>query len=101
MYGARGGRAEKGDVTEVRRLLALLVTLAVTVLVTPAQAAPNGVSATIVTPYGGQVRTVNVYVAARVPKQTPVPLLIVLHGLYLDPATAEASSGLDKVADTQ
>jgi polyhydroxybutyrate depolymerase len=42
-----------------------------------------------------------VYVAGRVPAQTPVPLLIVLHGLYLDPATAEASSGLDRVADTQ
>jgi polyhydroxybutyrate depolymerase len=92
---------EKGDVTEVRRLLALLVTLALAAVVAPAQAAPNGISATIVTPYGGQVRTVNVYVAARVPKETPVPLLIVLHGLYLDPATAEASSGLDKVADTQ
>jgi polyhydroxybutyrate depolymerase len=85
----------------VRRVLALLVTLAVTLLVAPAQAAPSGISATIVTPYGGQVRTVNVYVAGRVPKETPVPLLIVLHGLYLDPASAEASSGLDKVADTQ
>jgi polyhydroxybutyrate depolymerase len=88
-------------VTQARRVLALLVTLAVTLLVAPAQAAPSGISATIATPYGGQVRTVNVYVAARVPKQTPVPLLIVLHGLYLDPATAEASSGLDKVADTE
>ena len=85
----------------MRRVLALLVTLALALLVAPAQAAPSGISATIVTPYGGQVRTVNVYVAARVPAQTPVPLLIVLHGLYLDPATAEASSGLDKVADTQ
>jgi poly(3-hydroxybutyrate) depolymerase len=85
----------------VRRVLALLVTLAVAALVAPAQAAPSGISATIATPYGGQVRTVNVYVAARVPAQTPVPLLIVLHGLYLDPATAEASSGLDRVADTQ
>jgi polyhydroxybutyrate depolymerase len=94
----------------VRRVLGLLVTLAVLVLVAPAgaeppqppkPAPPGGLSATIVTPYGGQVRTVNVYVAARVPKQTPVPLLIVLHGLYLDPATAEADSGLDKVANTQ
>jgi polyhydroxybutyrate depolymerase len=88
-------------VSQVRRVLALLVTLAVTLLVAPAQAAPSGISATIVTPYGGQARTVNVYVAPRVPAQTPVPLLIVLHGLYLDPATAEASSGLDKIADTQ
>lgn len=85
----------------MRRVLALLATLVLTVLVAPAQAAPSGISATIATPYGGQVRTVNVYVAARVPAQTPVPLLIVLHGLYLDPATAEASSGLDRVADTQ
>jgi polyhydroxybutyrate depolymerase len=87
--------------TQVRRLLALLVTLAVTALVAPAHAAPSGISATIATPYGGQVRTVNVYAAARVPAETPVPLLIVLHGLYLDPATAEASSGLDQVADTE
>lgn len=87
--------------TLVRRVLALLVTLAVTMLVAPAHAAPSGISATIVTPYGGQVRTVNVYVAARVPAQTPVPLLIMLHGLYLDPATAEADSGLDNVANTQ
>ena len=87
--------------TQVRRLLALLVTLGLTLLVAPAQAAPSGISATIVTPYGGHARTVNVYVAARVPAQTPVPLLIVLHGLYLDPASAEASSGLDRVADTQ
>ena len=86
----------------MRRLLAGLITLTVALLVAPVQAAPpSGVSATIVTPYGGQVRTVNVYVAPRVPAQTPVPLLIVLHGLYLDPATAEATSGLDKVADTQ
>jgi polyhydroxybutyrate depolymerase len=91
----------------VRRVLGLLVSLALLVLVAPADAhppqptPPGGLSATIVTPYGGQVRTVNVYVAARVPKQTPVPLLIVMHGLYLDPATAEADSGLDKVADTQ
>src|SRR4051812_21652933 len=77
------------------------MTLAVAALVTPAQAAPSGISATIATPYGGQVRTVNVYVAARVPAETPVPLLIVLHGLYNDPGTAEADSGLDRVADTQ
>jgi polyhydroxybutyrate depolymerase len=101
MYGACSAPGREGDVTQVRRVLALLVTLAVTLLVAPAQAAPSGISATIATPYGGQIRTVNVYVAARVPAQTPVPLLIVLHGLYLDPATAEASSGLDKVADTQ
>src|SRR5690242_11736049 len=85
----------------VRRLIAGLATLAVALLVAPAQAAPSGISATIVTPYGGQVRTVNVYVAPRVPTQTPVPLLIVLHGLYLDPATAEATSGLDRIADTE
>lgn len=88
----------------MRRLLAGLVTLAVVLVVGPAEATPGrptGISATIVTPYGGQVRTVNVYVAPRVPAQTPVPLLIVLHGLYLDPASAEASSGLDKIADTQ
>jgi polyhydroxybutyrate depolymerase len=94
-------------VTQARRVLALLVALAVVVLVAPAQAdpprpaPPGGIAATIATPYGGQLRTVNVYVAARVPRETPVPLLIVLHGLYLDPATQEASSGLDQVANTQ
>jgi polyhydroxybutyrate depolymerase len=85
-----------------RRVLALLVTAAVVVLALPASAAPgSGISATIATPYAGQVRTFNLYVAPRVPAQVPVPLLIVLHGLYLDPATAEASSGLDHVADTE
>ncbi|MCU1589629.1 MAG: polyhydroxybutyrate depolymerase [Frankiales bacterium] len=83
-------------------MLALLVTVAVAVLAAPASAAPvGGIDATIATPYAGQVRTFNLYVAPRVPVQTPVPLLIVLHGLYLDPASAEASSGLDAVADNE
>jgi polyhydroxybutyrate depolymerase len=89
-------------VSQVRRVLALVVVAALAALTAPAAAAPgSGISATIATPYAGQVRTFNLYVAPRVPAQVPVPLLIVLHGLYLDPATAEASSGLDAVADSQ
>jgi polyhydroxybutyrate depolymerase len=83
-------------------VLALLSVLALTALAAPATAAPGkGISATIATPYGGQVRTFNLYVAPRVPTRIPVPLLIVMHGLYLDPAAEEAASGLDAVADSQ
>ena len=89
----------------VRRVVAVLAVLTTASFAPPAVALPGGtgqgISATIATPYGGQIRTFNVYVAPRVPTETPVPLLIVLHGLYLDPATAEASSGLDAVADSQ
>jgi poly(3-hydroxybutyrate) depolymerase len=90
-------------VQPVRRVLALVALAAAlaAAVVAPPASAGGGISATIATPYAGQVRTVNVYVAPRVPVRTPVPLLIVLHGLYLDPATAEASSGLDAVADTR
>jgi poly(3-hydroxybutyrate) depolymerase len=89
-------------VIKVRRAVALLATVALAVLAAPASATPpGGIDATIATAYAGQVRTFNFYVAPRVPTRAPVPLLIVLHGLYLDPATAEASSGLDGVADSQ
>lgn len=88
-----------------RRVLAVLALAATAAFATPAGALPGGsgrgISGTIATTYGGQVRTFNVYVAPRVPARTPVPLLIVLHGLYLDPASAEAASGLDAVADSQ
>jgi polyhydroxybutyrate depolymerase len=86
----------------LRRVLALLVIAALTTVAAPATAAPGkGIDATIATPYAGQVRTFNLYVAPRVPSSVPVPLLIVLHGLYLDPASAEAASGLDAVADSE
>lgn len=89
----------------IRRLLVGLAVAATAAFATPAVALPGGsgqgISATIATTYAGQLRTFNVYVAPRVPAQTPVPLLIVLHGLYLDPASAEADSGLDRVADAQ
>jgi polyhydroxybutyrate depolymerase len=89
-------------VTQARRVLALLPVLALSLLAVPASAGPvGGASATIATTYAGQVRSFNYYVAPRVPTRTPVPLLIVLHGLYLDPATTEASSGMDAVADSQ
>lgn len=86
----------------VRRMRALLLIMALGALAAPADAAPGrGISATIATTYGGQVRTLNVYVAPRVPTRVPVPLLIVLHGLYNDPATVEAASGMDAVADSE
>jgi polyhydroxybutyrate depolymerase len=85
----------------VRRVLALLVLAAVTVLVAPAAGAGQGISTTVPVAYGGQLRSVNVYVAPRVPAQAAVPLLIVLHGLYNDPAAVEAASGLDAVADSE
>jgi polyhydroxybutyrate depolymerase len=85
----------------LRRLLALLVLAGVTAVVAPQASAGQGIAATIPVPYAGQLRTVNVYVAPRVPTQTAVPLLIVLHGLYNDPAAVEAASGLDGVADTE
>lgn len=90
--------------TPTRRLLAVLVAVTLAVLAAPASADPgkgNGVAATLATSYAGQVRTFNFYVAPHVPTRTPVPLLIVLHGLYLDPASAEASTGLDAVADNE
>jgi polyhydroxybutyrate depolymerase len=87
-------------VKSIIRVLAVAALLLAAVLAPPASAG-NGISLTLATPYGGQVRTFNLYVAPRVPAQVPVPLLIVLHGLYLDPATTEASSGLDAVADSQ
>ena len=88
--------------TQLRRVLALLLIVAVGLLAAPADAAPGaGISATIATPYDGQMRTFNVYVAPRVPAQVPVPVIFVMHGLYLDPATTEASAGLDGIADTQ
>ena len=84
----------------IRRALALLALAAVAVAAPPSLAG-GGLSVTIATPYAGQLRTFNLYVAPRVPTRTPVPLLIVLHGLYLDPASSEANSGLDSVGDGQ
>jgi polyhydroxybutyrate depolymerase len=90
-------------VSQARRVLAVLVAAAVAVLAVPASAAPptGGAAATIATEYAGQLRSFNYYVAPRVPTRSPVPLLIVLHGLYIDPATQEAASGMDAVADSQ
>ncbi|MDT7544247.1 MAG: polyhydroxybutyrate depolymerase [Actinomycetota bacterium] len=92
---------QRGEVSQARRVLALIAVLALGLLVVPASATPSGASATIATEYAGKVRSFNYYVAPRVPTRTPVPLLIVLHGLYLDPGTAEASSGMDAIADSQ
>jgi len=85
----------------VRRVLALLAVLSSVAVVASPASAGAGMSLTVPTPYAGQVRTFNLYVAPRVPTARPVPLLIVLHGLYLDPASAEAATGLDAVADSE
>ena len=88
--------------TRVWRLAAALCAVVLTVLALPAGADPGaGISTIVGTPYDGKMRTFNLYVAPRVPAQRPVPLLLVLHGLFVDPATTEATSGLDRVADEQ
>jgi polyhydroxybutyrate depolymerase len=89
-------------VNPARRAAALLCAALLAVLAVPASAAPGGGISTVVgTPYDGKIRTFNLYVAPHVPTRTPVPLLLVLHGLFLDPATTEATSGLDRVADEE
>ena len=86
----------------LRRLLSLVAVVAVAAVAAPATAAPGrGIDVTVATTYGGQLRSFNLYVAPRVPRTVPVPLVIVLHGLFNDPSTVEASSGLDAVADTE
>ena len=86
----------------VRRLALGLALAVLAALAVPASAgAPRGISTMIGTPYGGTMRTFNLYVAPRVPAQRPVPLLLVLHGLFHEAATAEAMSGLDRVADEE
>ncbi len=90
----------------VRRLRLLAAVLCALALVAPtAQALPGGtgqgVSAVLATPYDGAVRRLDLYVPPRIPRRLPVPLLMVLHGLYLEPGTVEAASGLDRVADAE
>ena len=85
-----------------RRMAAVLCAVVLAVVALPASADPGGGISTIIgTPYDGKVRTFNLYVAPHVPTRKPVPVLLVLHGLFLDPATTEASSGLDRVADEE
>jgi polyhydroxybutyrate depolymerase len=85
-----------------RRAALLLCAALLAVLGVPASANPgSGISTIIGTPYDGKLRTFNLYVPPRVPTRKPVPLLLVLHGLFIDPATQEASSGLDAVADKE
>lgn len=86
----------------VRRVAALLFLAVCAAFALPASAEPGaGISTVIGTPYEGKLRTFHLYVAPRVPETKPVPLLMVLHGLFLDPATTEATSGLDRVADEE
>ena len=85
-----------------RRAALLLCAALLAVFAVPASAHPgSGISTIIGTPYDGKIRTFNLYVAPHVPSRRPVPLLLVLHGLFIDPATQEASSGLDVVADKE
>lgn len=61
----------------------------------------SGVSTMIATDYGGKIRNALLYVAAGVPDLEPVPLVLVLHGLYNDAQTADAASGFDEIADSE
>ncbi len=81
---------------------AIAVAIISVVLAGPASGAfGKGTDIFVPTIAGGQLRDFRFYVSPRVPSLQPVPLLLVLHGLYLDASTAEASSGLDDVADTE
>jgi len=80
--------------------LALLATLAPTAAALP-DGTGAGKSVLLATVHDGSVRRADLYVPPRIPEQRAVPLLMVLHGLYLDPGSAEASSGLDRVADDE
>lgn len=87
-----------------RAVAAGLCALAVlAALGSPARALPgesgSGISTIVATTYNGALRQVRVYVPPKVPQRSRVPLVMVLHGLFLDPASAEATSGLDRVAD--
>ena len=85
-----------------RRAVLLVCALLLAGFVVPASANPGGGISTIIgTTYAGKLRTFNLYVPPRVPDRKPVPLLLVLHGLFIDPAAQEASSGLDEVADQE
>ncbi len=104
----RPGRVDDRGVhmTRLRLLAAVLCALAVLAAVGPsARALPGGsgegIAAALLTPYDGAVRRLDLYVPPRIPRREPVPLLMVLHGLYLEPGQAEAASGLDHVADTE
>lgn len=85
--------------------VALVGALLLTGAAIPAGALPGeggaGISTIVGTPYDGTLRAFNLYVSPKVPTRQPVPLLLVLHGLHLDPSTAEATSGLDRVADRE
>jgi len=85
--------------------VALMGALLLTGAAVPAGALPGGggagISTIVGTPYDGTLRAFNLYVSPKVPTREPVPLLMVLHGLYLDPSTTEATSGLDRVADSE
>lgn len=93
-----------GSVRRVQAWVAALCVLALMPALGPsasAQPVGQGKSVVLLTAYDGAARRADLYVPARVPQQRAVPLLMVLHGLYLDPGSAEASSGLDQVADAE
>jgi len=89
----------------VRRSRVWLIAVALLALVAGGASADAAISAprtspsvTLATHYDGQLRNFRMYVAPHVPDRLPVPLLLVLHGLHLDPQTAEATTGFDAVA---
>lgn len=88
----------------MRRLAAVLSLAGLAALALPASAGPlpaDGFSVVLASHYAGKVRDFHLYVSPDVPATEPVPLLIALHGLYLDPQTTEASTGFDAVADNE
>jgi polyhydroxybutyrate depolymerase len=88
----------------MRRLAVVLSVLSLLLLALPAVAGPlpaAGYNVWLGTHYAGKLRDFHFYVAPNVPAVEPVPLLIALHGLYLDPLSTEAATGFDHVADTE
>ena len=88
-----------------RSVLAGLLMLGL-LAVAPAYAAPpeervSGFSTFIGTHYGGKFRDALLYVSGTVPSLEPVPLVLVLHGLYQDAQTADAASGFEAIADSE
>ena len=59
-----------------------------------------GTSALLVVRTPQMFRDVDLYVPPRLPVLSPVPLVIALPGLYLDPPSVEQSSGFDRFADS-
>lgn len=76
--------------------------LAIVLAIQPSLAANGqGLAVFVPSPYMGYTRGFNVYVPPTLPDTAPVPLLLVLHGLYNSGQTVEQDSGFDALADSQ